>query len=102
MEYRASYGINCGVSHGFGLKDSDYVELTEQFSEENDNDALRISLIRARKFADDYLSDPETGLTTVRLLSLVGPNGNVSFDSESAVVKRSVLEHLLTLNQKSS
>ena len=51
----------------------------------------------AEKFADDYLSNPETGLTTVQLLSLNSPDGLISFDASKAVVKRSMLEHLLNL-----
>lgn len=102
MEYQAQFGINCGVSSGFGLKDSDYVETNEIISAETPEAAFGEAMKYARKFADDYLSDPETGLTTVRLVSLKGPPGNVSFNSKNAVVQRSMLEHILALASEES
>jgi len=55
-------------------------------------------MAEAKKFADDYLSDPDTNLTTVRLLSLTDSDfKDISFDSEKAVVKCSMLEHLLAV-----
>jgi len=49
----------------------------------------------AEKFADDYLSNPNTGLTTVQLTSLKCSDGEISFDASKSIVKRSALEHLL-------
>lgn len=94
-EYKVIYGINCGVSHGYGIKYPDYEERTEKILAEDDDSALRNTIMQAEKFADDYLSNPDTGLTTVRILNLVGPNGEVSFNIKDAIVKRSMLEHLL-------
>ena len=48
----------------------------------------------AREFADDYLSNPDNGFTTVQLLSLRGGE-DVSFDASKSVVKRSMLEHFV-------
>ena len=95
MEYQAAFGIDCGVSLGFGDKHPDYVEEQKRFSAETPQDAYDHAMALAREFAEDYLSDPYTGLTTVRLLSLSGPNEDVPFSASKAVVKRSGLEHLL-------
>ena len=107
MEYEAYYEINCGGPHGFGVKlhgfdvkHSRLVDLTEQITAENDEDALRHALRQAKKFAKSYLSDPETGFTTVKLLSLYSEDGDVEFDREKAVVKRSMEEHLLALTSE--
>ena len=96
MQYRATFGINCGVSHGFGLKDPDYVTRTEKVSAENPQAAYNEAMIMAAKFADDYLSDPNAQLTTVRLLSLMDGKSKVPFDASAARVKRTMLEHLLS------
>ena len=107
MEYEATFGINCGVSHGFGLKYSDYVERIEHFDTKDDAKALNYALRLAREFSGDYLSDPETDLTTVKLLILKGRNGNalsqqplnensdVELESGCVIVKCSMLEHVL-------
>ena len=94
--YRATFGINCGVA-STGFKNPDYVERTEDISAEGSGAALSNAMEHARRFADDYLSDPETDLTTVKLLRLSGPDGDVPFNVEKAIVKRSMLEHILAL-----
>ena len=95
MEYQATFGVDCGVSPGFGVKYPDYVREEETFSADSPQVAYQNAISLATKFADDYLSNPDTGLTTVRLLSLSGAEGKISFDESKAVVKRSMLEHLL-------
>ena len=95
MEYQAKFDIDCGVSSGFGLKDQDNIEITEKLIADSSQVAYQKAMHLARTFADDYLSNPDTGLTTVRLLSLSGAEGKISFDESKAVVKRSMLEHLL-------
>lgn len=94
MEYLAIFGIDCGVSPGFGVKYPDYDRRTEKISADSHEFAYQKAIDIAKKFADDYLSNPETGFTTVQLLSLKGSNENVSFDASEAVVRRSMLEHL--------
>ena len=95
MEYSATFGIDCGISSGFGIKSPDNIERTETFSADNSVVAYQYAMHLAGKYADDYLSNPRNGLTTVQLLSLQGPDGAVSFDTSQAVVKRSMLEHFL-------
>ncbi len=102
MEYKATFGIDCGVSSGFGVKYPDYERRTETLSADGPQVAYQNAMSMAGKFADDYLSNPETGLTTVQLLSLRGSDGDVSFDASKAVVKRSMLEHLLSLASESA
>ena len=101
MEYQAAFGIDCGVSSGFGVKYPDFVREQKAISADSPQVAYKNAMSLAGKFADDYLSNPETGLTTVQLLSLRGPDGDVSFDASKSVVKRSMLEHLLSLASES-
>ena len=97
MEYQATFGINCGVSPGYGVKYPDNVKRTETLSADSPQVAYQNAMSMARKFADDYLSNPENGLTTVQLLSLRSSDGVVPFDVSKSVVKRSMLEHLLLI-----
>ena len=95
LDYTALYGIDCGVSPGFGMKYPDYVEREENFKASDDHDSVEKAMEKANEFADDYLSNPETGKTTVTLLNLYGSNGNIKFDKDKSIVERSMLEHLL-------
>ena len=101
-EYRAIYGIDGGVSSGFGQKVPDYIEKSETISAENPQIAYREAMKIAEKFADDHLSNPETGLTSVQVIILTGHDGDVSFDASKAIVNRSTLEHILSLFPKLS
>ena len=98
QNYTAVFDIDCGVSSGFGIKYPDRVEKREKFSSKNPEQAYQQAMSMAEKFADDYLSNPETGLTTVQLSVLRSPNKEVSFDISKSIVKRSMLEHLLAIN----
>jgi hypothetical protein len=102
MEYQATFGIDCGVSPGFGCKYPDYVREEKTFSADSPQVAYQNAMGLAEKFADDYLSNLETGLTTVQLLSLRSSDGNVSFDTSKSIVKRNMLEHLLALASESA
>lgn len=96
MEYMAKFGINCGVSSGYGLKSPDYVERIEQFTAQDPLAAIELVKDYASNFACDYLSDPETNYTTVKLLALLEENEELKLDKE-IVVRRSMLEHLLNI-----
>ena len=102
MKYQATFGIDCGVSPGFGVKYPDYERRTETISADSPQVAYREAMSMAEKFADDYLSNPDNGLTTVQLLSLSDSDRAVSFDASKTVVKRSMLEHLLALASEES
>lgn len=95
MEYQATFEIDCGVSSGFGVKYPDNFEREENISADNNDSAYQEAMSLARKFADDYLSNPNNNLTTIKLLSLRSHEGIVSFDASKSTVKRSMLEHLL-------
>jgi len=113
MEYQATYGIDCGVSHGFDLKDSDYIKITDIISADNPKDAVAKAIRLAREYSQDYLSNPKTDYTTVKLLSLVNSYGRwvkqqaliknpeVEFEDGCAVLKCSMLEHLLNIEERS-
>ena len=102
MKYQATFGIDGGVSPGFGVKYPDYIRRTEEISAENSKDAYQNAMTMAKEFAYDHLSNPETDFTTVQLLSLSGPDGAVSFDASKAVVKRSTLEDLFSFRPEST
>jgi hypothetical protein len=115
MEYQATFGIDCAVSHGFGLKSPDYVKRDEKLSADNDANALLAAAKLAQHYSRDYLSNPANDdFTTVTLLELRGPNGLMNqkavlkkhgfdsinrfeWDKDMLVTKCSMLEHLLLL-----
>ena len=99
-EYKAVFGIDCGVSHGFGQKYPDSVCETYVFRAHDSDSAYASAMEKAASFADDYMSNPDTGLTKVVLQSLTGPdNESVQFDPEKAFVQRSLVDHLLRLDR---
>jgi len=107
MEYNAKYGINCGVSSGFGLKDPDYVERTEKVNANSDSEAMVEAYKTAVYFSDEYLSDPDNDLTTVKILRLENDKGKIleqelvnthpkiKFENGIAVAKATRLDHVL-------
>ena len=88
MDYQAVFGINCGASSGLTLR-PDYVKRSEPLTAETDREAYQDSMAMARTFAVNYLSNPNTGLTRVELLSLKSPEGDVDvpLETESRVVQ---------------
>ena len=89
MEYQAIFGINYGVSRGQGVKYPDYIREERTILADGPNAAYLQAIDLAENFADDYLSNPKTGLTMVKLLSLRGPDQEVPFDASKSVVQRS-------------
>jgi hypothetical protein len=76
LEYRATFGIDCGLSHGFGLKEPHYEIREEVVIADNDMNATLEAAKRAIRFSRDYLSNPTNDdFTTVTLLNLYGPLG---------------------------
>ena len=73
MEYRADYEINGGVE-SFGGRYQDSTERVELIDAESDIEAMVKALRLAGSFAVDYLSNPDTGYTTVMLSSLKDRN----------------------------
>lgn len=119
MEYQATFGIDCGVSHGFGLKSPDYVEQDEFLIADNPLGAIIAAAKQARRFSMNYLSNPDNDFTTVTLLKLSDSNRNLinlkkilkeagyegikRFEwgnEEKLITKCHMLEHLLDLVPK--
>ena len=98
MEYQAIFGIDGGLSLGFGRECPDYIRRTERISADSPQVAYQNAMDIAGKFANDYSGNPKNGLTTVRLLSLNGSEGAISFDASESVAKRSKLKELLVLD----
>lgn len=101
MEYQATFGIDCGVSPGFGVKYPDNLERTETLFADTPQVAYQKAMDLAGKFADDYLSNPKDDLTSVQLISLKSSERDISFDASKSIVRRSLLEHLLAFTSES-
>lgn len=56
MEYIATFGIDGGISSGFGVKYPDFYKRTEYISVDNNEVAYLEAMNKAREFADDHLS----------------------------------------------
>lgn len=97
MNYKATFEIDGGVSNGFGLKQPDNTHRTEYISSPNPQDAYIKTMELATDHANNYLSNPETGYTTVKLVSLVGPEGNIPFDPFKSTVRRSMFQHMIAV-----
>ncbi len=114
MEYIAIYEIDCGVSRGFGLKEPDTDLRREKLNADSPEKAFSLAVDKAIYFARDYLSNPNTGMTTVKIVcfhdSLSNPlsqkplnkNPGLQFDEGRAIVKSSTLEHLLIFIREQS
>ncbi|MEK6938970.1 MAG: hypothetical protein AABX04_08075 [Nanoarchaeota archaeon] len=113
MVYQAIFGINCGVSPGFGVKYPDYVKREDILTVDNDMDALVAAAEQARNFSKDYLSNPNDNQTTVTFLELYDQNRKLvsqrqvlkekgfdcikrfEWNGDMLVTRCSKLEHLL-------
>jgi len=112
MEYTAKFGIDGGVSHGFGIKYPDCFEKVETIKADSEREAMAAALKIAKDYSQNHLSNPNTDYTTVALLSLTDSQGNkleqislvekdkTEFSNGCAVVKCSTLEHLLLLAKR--
>ncbi len=75
MEFRAKYGINCGVA-SMGLKGPDYVEEEIKVNAESDEKAYIKFFIEGKNLARKYFSDPNLGYTKVKILDITDENFN--------------------------
>ena len=97
-KYTAIFGVHHGVSNGYGVKTPDYSEVKAYIHAMDKTASFNEAMNQAKRMSMDYLSDPNTGLTTARLLKLHNSQGgNIPFDSSKAVAKSSMLEHILSL-----
>ncbi|MEK6969008.1 MAG: hypothetical protein AABW48_01125 [Nanoarchaeota archaeon] len=116
MEYCATFGIDGGVSPGFGVKYPMYEKREEVLTADTHFKAVVAAATQARQFSLDYLSNPHNDLTTVTLLELCDHTRNpidvkkvlkdvgyksiqrFEWDDENRLVTRcSQLEHLLLI-----
>lgn len=107
MEYKVIFGIDGGISNGFGLKEPDYYERNEKIYADSDEKAFENALGLAIKHAKYGLSNPETNYITVKLLTLKDENNDnlnqeslnkdskIEFEEGCVIVKCSMLEHIL-------
>jgi hypothetical protein len=100
MEYRATYGIEGGVSPGFGVKYQDFCNKTRQIVADGPEAAYARAMSVAEELAVDHLTNPENELTIVHLESLVGPQGSVPVDHQQSIVVRTTLDHILALSRR--
>ena len=110
MEYMVIFGIDGGISNGFGLKCPNYCERKENIYADSDEKAFEIALGLAINHARYGLSNPETNYTTVKLLTLkdkdnnnlnqksLNKNPEINFEENYAIVRCSMLEHILLLD----
>ncbi len=112
MEYTAIFEIDGAVSKGFACKTAErYTEIVS-IPAESQEDGLVKAIEKARYYSKESLSNPETGLTVVKLLSLEGITGlaekirslpedflkkfpKVEFEGDYAVVKCSTDDHFI-------
>ena len=95
-EYRATFKINGGESNGFGLKSPIEETRTEIILAPDEPQAYVCAIRLAEDFSNNYLSDPNTGLTRVELLALTSGADLVDLGQKERVVSRSWIEHILT------
>lgn len=112
MEYKATFGIDGGISHGLGLKELDYYERYDKIIADSNEEAMMKVFDRTKYYTYESLSNPKTGYTAVKLLSLVDNNGKyldqsslvnlvnekVDFEDGKLVFKRSpseIIEYIL-------
>ena len=95
MDYTAKFEIDGGVSNGFALKSPNRYERHENFSADP-REAYSQAMQLAGNFARDHLSNPVTGKTSVKLVSLVGSDRKeIPFPKESSLVEMTQAQHLL-------
>jgi hypothetical protein len=116
MTYKAIFGIDCGLSHGFGLKEPHYEKQDRNLSASDDKNAIIEAAKIALHFSREYLSNPDNDFTTVTILRLYDSKGKLlnpqeilkkegftgiqrfEWDEKGLLyIKCSMLEHLLSL-----
>ena len=75
MEYKATFGIDGGISHGFALKEPDYYERYDKIIADSNEGAMMKAFDRTKYYANESLSNPNTRYTIVKLLNLKDEKG---------------------------
>jgi len=109
MKYTSTFQIDCGVTHGFGIKYPENYERLDFIESETEIEAFKGAYQIATHHARDHLSNPNTDFTTVTLKSLRDSTGKLipqePLASKLGILLRegqifvqcSLLEHLLDL-----
>jgi hypothetical protein len=117
--YTVRYGIDGGISHGFGFKTPDYTTIDKIIEAKDDLEALGKAAKEAYRLSRIHLSNPNTDYTTVTILQLynsmlvlldqrkivekqkcdgVAVNGrSFEWKDNTLTIACSMLEHILTL-----
>jgi len=115
--YKVTYGIDGGMSQGFGVKYPDYIEKDIMIQAENNLDAVDKAYEKAVELSRDHLSNPETGMTKVSVHAIydmdqvrlhIGAlvdwnkvhDGRILLEDERMVAKCSTLEHILFMSRE--
>lgn len=93
MEYSAWYGIDLGISYGYGINNADYITREEKIVAKDNAEAMILALKMARDFSENYMSNPDNDLTTVTLKSL--KSDGLELVDKEVVVKCTTLEHMI-------
>jgi len=119
QKYIARFGIDGGISQGFGIKYPDYITIDKIIDAKDDLEAVCKAAKEAYKLSRSHLSNPDTDYTTVTMLQLYNDT-HVLLDQKKILEKQgyksisvnkrdfewkentlsiscSMLEHLLTL-----
>lgn len=75
MKYQAVFGIDHGVSKGFGIQYPDYIEKISEFEAETPLEAMDIAVRTAYIFGIDYLSNPVKNKTIVEIKNISDSEG---------------------------
>ena len=70
MNYRATFGIDYGVSYGLDIKFPDYQETEKILIADNDFKALLMSAGQALKLSREYPNNPKTNFTTITIIEM--------------------------------
>ena len=111
--YPATFGIDGGVSPGFGVKYPDYIEKDIIIQAENGIDAVDKAYDKAKELSREHLSNPNTGTTKVFILSIYNNrhrldvaalvdwnkihDGRIKVEDKRLVARCSTLEHLASM-----
>jgi hypothetical protein len=106
--YKATFGIDGGVSQGFGITYPEYSEKDEIIEAKNERDAVMKAYDIAQTYSRKHLSNPNNRMTTVKILSMRDHNKNsinlmlnalegMDIEHGHITVKCSALEHMINI-----
>jgi len=112
MKYKAVYNVDGGCSEGFGVSYPENYEEVRTIIADSPRDSMEKAVNIAIEISMGGLSNPNTGYTTVKLLSLFDSdnkelsqrslvkNPKIKFEDDCVIIKCSSLAHILLLGEK--